>query len=198
MLVEVSIKEFSGTGSLQLIWQYMGSELRLTAKTAGGEIATPDASLAKDESAKCIRAGEICQFAVRDGAAYLMCGDAELTAEFESEEFRILAVVPNQPPAGSSSCQLSLVAENCRLEIGSIRIARDVYYRTGDDVLGRRHYSVLSNDDSDGPLRDAYFMLGDNVAASKDSRFIGPIPAKDLIGVARWRYWPRARWHELD
>jgi signal peptidase I len=51
----------------------------------------------------------------------------------------------------------------------------------GDAVVGR----VL------GP--DEHWLLGDNAAASDDSRSLGPFPRSALLGVARLRYWPPAR-----
>jgi len=38
-----------------------------------------------------------------------------------------------------------------------------------------------------------YFMMGDNRGVSDDSRFWGPIPAKWIIGVAFFTYWPPDR-----
>ena len=41
--------------------------------------------------------------------------------------------------------------------------------------------------------RDAYFMLGDNRTNSLDSRFLGPIPATAIIGIAERIVAPASR-----
>jgi signal peptidase I len=41
--------------------------------------------------------------------------------------------------------------------------------------------------------KDSYFVLGDNSASSKDSRFWGFVPDKYLIGQAIFIYWPLNR-----
>ena len=40
---------------------------------------------------------------------------------------------------------------------------------------------------------DEYFMMGDNRAASCDSRMWGPVPRKNLIGPVLLTYWPLNR-----
>jgi signal peptidase I len=42
-----------------------------------------------------------------------------------------------------------------------------------------------------------YFMMGDNRAVSDDSRFWGPVPARWIIGVAFFTYWPPGRFGTL-
>ncbi|MBU1905938.1 MAG: signal peptidase I, partial [Candidatus Omnitrophica bacterium] len=40
---------------------------------------------------------------------------------------------------------------------------------------------------------DSYFVLGDNSASSKDSRYWGFVPRGDILGKALVIYWPPKR-----
>lgn len=40
---------------------------------------------------------------------------------------------------------------------------------------------------------DHYFTMGDNRAASQDSRELGPVSGDSIVGKARLRYWPLSR-----
>lgn len=40
---------------------------------------------------------------------------------------------------------------------------------------------------------DSYFVLGDNVTNSLDSRYFGPVARKDIVGRIASCYWPRDR-----
>lgn len=58
------------------------------------------------------------------------------------------------------------------------------YYNRGDfSILGRK--IVVP--------KDAFFVLGDNSASSKDSRYWGFVPAKNILGEAIIIYWPPLR-----
>jgi signal peptidase I len=63
-------------------------------------------------------------------------------------------------------------------------ISVNQYYNRGD--YGREGESVTVPD-------DCYFMLGDNSANSRDSRYWGFVPKKNIIGKAICIYWPLGR-----
>lgn len=58
------------------------------------------------------------------------------------------------------------------------------YYNAGDYALEGRSVEVP---------KDSYFVLGDNSASSRDSRYWGFVPKKNLLGKAILIYWPLHR-----
>ena len=44
-----------------------------------------------------------------------------------------------------------------------------------------------------GSGRETIWVLGDNAAASHDSRRFGPVPRESFRGRVVWRYWPLER-----
>ena len=42
--------------------------------------------------------------------------------------------------------------------------------------------------------KGTYFVMGDHRSVSKDSRYIGTIKRKDIVGVVKLRYWPLNSW----
>lgn len=75
------------------------------------------------------------------------------------------------------------LAQDAPLLVGDIRLAFDLKQFSGDGSLEF--------------AKAEYFVLGDNSFLSSDSRFWGPVPADDLIGVGRLIYWPYDRWHQF-
>jgi signal peptidase I len=46
--------------------------------------------------------------------------------------------------------------------------------------------------------RGTFFVMGDNLAVSFDSRLFGPVPQKYIFGKAFFRYWPFARFGRIE
>lgn len=75
-----------------------------------------------------------------------------------------------------------LRAPDGRMLVKRIAAAPGDAYPLSDEVL---RSEVLGSDE--------YFVLGDCVEASTDSRQFGPVPAARIEGVAWLRYWPPGR-----
>jgi len=75
-------------------------------------------------------------------------------------------------------------------------VGRRARVRVGDVVAARRpdrpHLVVVKRvqavTDDHG-----WWLAGDNLAASDDSRVFGPVYAEHLLGRVVWRYWPPLR-----
>jgi signal peptidase I len=68
---------------------------------------------------------------------------------------------------------------------------------TGPDSVTMRDYSNKGDYGAEGAVvkvpEGSYFMLGDNTDNSRDSRYWGFVPRKDIIGKAMCIYWPLYR-----
>jgi signal peptidase I len=90
--------------------------------------------------------------------------------------------------------RLGFGVEAGRARFRGVRVLRDLFY-TDDGSFG-----VAANPDSTKPPSqvslgpDDYFLLGDNSAASTDSRHFGSVKASQLLGRPLAVVWPRPRW----
>jgi len=69
------------------------------------------------------------------------------------------------------------------LEIGD---TFDQFYYYNQGLFGRERNGVIVPEDS-------FFVLGDNSASSRDSRYWGFVPRRYLVGKAFFLYWPLTR-----
>ena len=79
---------------------------------------------------------------------------------------------------------------------GSCVGSREVY---AESAAGRRYLIMLGKDKlPDFPKttvpEGSCFALGDHRSRSRDSREFGPIPLADVLGRARYIYYPAASW----
>jgi len=90
---------------------------------------------------------------------------------------------------------VGMKATGARVRVGGLRVLRDVYYIGALDV-GARPGELIERDRLEFPLEGGqFFVLGDNSAASKDSRMWitgHHVDRELLIGRALAIFWPHA------
>lgn len=102
---------------------------------------------------------------------------------------------PREPgnPAAGDLAPIGVTAKDTSVTLHQLRVLRDLFYIGAYD-LGRRPGELLEDSRIDYELGpDQFLMLGDNSAASKDSRLWIEGPAVDrrlLIGKALVIFWP--------
>ena len=107
----------------------------------------------------------------------------------------IVFTSPEDPKKDFIKRLIALGGEMVEIREGSIYIngkkveepqsIRSVYYYNRGDY-GKEGAAITVPDNS-------YYVLGDNSASSRDSRYWGFVPAKNLIGKAMLIYWPLTR-----
>lgn len=80
--------------------------------------------------------------------------------------------------------------KNNELFIDGKLIKNNVLNETNDFVLEDTEYDIIPE--------DYYFVLGDNRENSLDSRYIGPVSKKDIMGTVRFRFYPFDKLGSID
>jgi signal peptidase I len=207
VMLDCRLEAFSGAGNVRFGWQFAGRQVEATISAQGNvELKVSDqAGERSDKEPKTDRSqGRLSQalsslprlaFAVRDGQAYVLENDRPIArVSLGSQDVAAAQAQSKQIPA---PCRVTIAADHCMLTIARLRLFRDVYYRSMDQMPMA---SALPRDFAGevGLGKGQYWLLGDNSDHSKDCRFFGPVRAEAIIGVARWIYWPLARCHEFD
>jgi signal peptidase I len=111
-------------------------------------------------------------------------------------------VVPIVQPGSSVVSDLSPVGigvKGSAATVSHLRIMRDVYYTSIDDknsaFINKSHSEAHLLKDEKEPLKDQFFMCGDNSPNSLDSRLWPQqffVERRNLIGKATYVFWPHS------
>ena len=108
----------------------------------------------------------------------------------------VVFVYPEDPKKDFIKRLIGLPGETVEIKKGNIYINGELCQ---DPVVYNRYYynRPETNYGSEGePVnvpQDSYYVLGDNSASSRDSRYWGFVPKKNMLGNAILIYWPPQR-----
>ncbi len=187
------------TGGIQFDW-HCGEQHAMAIGGAGDASIIVSGDARAGDAGSTLAAPRTLGLEVRDGRVRLT-RDGRTTSELTMPQVMLDAyrTHPTQP------VQLTITAFGGVVAIDRIVVERDVHYLSsmdGQRVRGGEAPVTL------GP--GEHFMLGDNSAASMDSRFWpaaaapwtqrvqpGAVPQEFILGVARCGYWPPSRWRQI-
>lgn len=124
----------------------------------------------------------------------------ELTYRFRSPERGEVIVFryPKSPSTYFIKRIIGLPGETVEIQDNRVRVLKK---QNGEDLVLHEEYlpagTVTAPQGASsytlGP--NEYFVMGDNRSFSFDSRSWGPVPASDIVGLARLRLWPLDELH---
>ncbi len=97
---------------------------------------------------------------------------------------------PEDPKRAYVKRMIGLPGEKVKISNGMIYINGQ---EVKDEIITSRYYyseGYYGNEQEIEIPMNSYYVLGDNSIISKDSRYWGFVPAKNLIGKALFIYWP--------
>ncbi len=165
-----------------------GTLTRFNAETLQGQDVSRFKVAKLDGSEIAFEAGRwhLLRFSNVDNALRLeLDGRTVLAVEYEANFVHPAVTGTDRKSVGARA---AFGGEVCRAEFRSIRLSRDLYYTSEGD------YGVAE------PIRlgpDEFFLLGDNSAESRDSRYTGPVRADQILGRPVLVVWPPGRVRRL-
>lgn len=81
---------------------------------------------------------------------------------------------------------------------GEPRYAGYTLITTNANIVAEAPIPLCSLEDAVTLGQGQYYALGDNTRNSRDSRYWGPVPERNLLGPAAFIYWPFSRFRLID
>ncbi|MCZ6690543.1 MAG: signal peptidase I [Planctomycetota bacterium] len=109
--------------------------------------------------------------------------DAEISVTVG--EVTVLRVPVPWEPSEIRSSRAAIGVRGGTATFARPEVSRDLHYTSPPESAMRFPYRVRSGE---------YVVLGDNSPSSKDSRYIGAVPAENFVGKAVLVFWPISPW----